>query len=203
MVKNTRTLVLNADYTPFSVISWKRAIVRTMIYDEIPEEGAQIVEVYEDDFIQTGGGKEMPVPAVIRLCSYKRKKKEVPYNRGHVFIRDRMTCQYCHKKLKHSELTLDHVISKSEWKKLKLKGTATRWTNIVTSCEPCNSYKGSHSLEKSGLRLSKKPEKPNPEQFIPGFNPYKRFPPIWIPYLLHTFGDIFKDNINADIQVRM
>jgi 5-methylcytosine-specific restriction endonuclease McrA len=48
---------------------------------------------------------------------------------------------------------LDHVIPRS-------RGGATDWSNIVTSCVPCNLKKGDRTPREAGLPLLVKPSKP-------------------------------------------
>ena len=192
MSKHKQTLVLNADFTPFSVISWKRAMKQTMLNQSVPELGYLIVEYYKDDFVLNSKGVEYPVPCIVRMQKYvNRKKEKLSFTRKNVFIRDRMTCQYCGKTFNQENLTFDHVIPKSKWRSLGNKGTPTKWTNIVTACKPCNTHKGNSILEKSGMRLIKDPIRPDAMKYVSGFSPYqKNIPKEWIPYLKISYGDI-------------
>jgi 5-methylcytosine-specific restriction endonuclease McrA len=189
-----RTLLLNADFLPFSVLSWQRAIVLKHINDDIPEEGVTIIENYPGLTIRSGGGAEHSVPAIAKLARYvQRNGKKVPFSRRNVFIRDRLTCQYCMKKFLPTDLTYDHVISRFEWKKKGLRGTPTRWDNIVTACKPCNLYKGNNPLDRCGMTLRKRPEVPDPHLFVSGLIPWGRdVPEIWKPYLIPIYKDLIK-----------
>ena len=51
-VEHKPCLVLNQDYSPLSVISWKRAICLDIIGKEIIGEGVRVIERYNDDFIK-------------------------------------------------------------------------------------------------------------------------------------------------------
>lgn len=186
-----RTLLLNSDYLPFAVLSWKRAIVLSFIAEEIPEEGAQIIECYPGEFIRSGAGVEHPVPAIARLNRYiVRSGKRVPFSRKNVFIRDDLTCQYCLKRFPANELTYDHVISRHEWREKKMKGTPTRWDNIVTACRPCNHYKGNSTLAKCGMTLRKMPRVPDPHKFVSGLTPWHPVPELWKPYLKSVYPNL-------------
>jgi 5-methylcytosine-specific restriction endonuclease McrA len=55
------------------------------------------------------------------------------------------------------ELTFDHVVPRS-------KGGISSWTNVVTSCQADNLFKGNRSLKESGLRLLCTPAEPSPHQ---------------------------------------
>jgi hypothetical protein len=116
-----RVLALNQDYTPIATISWKRAIVLSIINQEDSRKGVEIIDYY-DDHILTCGNKHIPVPAVVRSPSYIRQdKRKVSFSRKHVFLRDQMTCCYCGKQdLTGEVLTYDHVIPRVMWKKLGL-----------------------------------------------------------------------------------
>lgn len=189
-MKNRKTLLLNADFNPFSIVSWKRAFILAIYNEEMPGEGAKPIEYY-DEIVHSAGGKAFPVPAVSVLSKYVNKKKKVPFSRRNIFIRDNLTCQYCGKKFSPDELTYDHVIPRSEWKKKGYKGTPTNWTNIVTACEPCNSYKGDSLLEKSGMTLIRKPMVPSSEKNVKGLTPWdKNIPEQWKVYLRAFFKDL-------------
>lgn len=69
-----------------------------------------------------------------------------------IYLRDKYTCQYCGKRLKHSELTIDHVIPKS-------KGGNNTFENLVTCCKSCNSIKNNKLLEECNLTLLNNPKK--------------------------------------------
>jgi 5-methylcytosine-specific restriction endonuclease McrA len=78
---------------------------------------------------------EFLVPEIIVLSIYDRlPKTEVKFTRNNVFLRDRLTCQYCATSFEPRELNLDHVIPRD-------KGGHTTWENVVTSCIRCNSKK--------------------------------------------------------------
>ena len=68
------------------------------------------------------------MPRVIRLLDYEKLPKQtVKFNRRNIFARDNNQCQYCGKKFPTSELSLDHVLPRSQG------GTST-WENIVCAC---------------------------------------------------------------------
>lgn len=58
--------------------------------------------------------------------------------REEVVRRDGPVCRYCGRILADSEITMDHVVPR------KLDGTNDP-ANLVVSCRPCNSSKGSRS----------------------------------------------------------
>lgn len=182
---HTRTLVLNSDYLPISLISWKRAIILSMMNQDNPSEGVEVIDFYKNDFIEMTQGRKYPIPAVVRLANYVRqKKRKLPFSRKNVFVRDQMTCQYCgfsDGTIKH--LTYDHVVPRSVWKKKNHQGTPTSWNNIVTCCISCNRKKADLTPEQAGMKLKKVPTEPNPHQFILGLSPWSSIPEEWEPYL--------------------
>lgn len=159
--KTHRVLVLNQDYSPMDIIGWQRAIVLTYIGKEIPGEGVSPVEYYDDEVVYSAGGKPFPIPCVVVTNRYIKRKKKVPLKKMVVFSRDSFKCQYCGREYHPEHLTYDHVISKDEWRKKKIPGNYTNWTNIVTACRPCNRRKANKPLEKCGMKLLNKPKEPD------------------------------------------
>jgi len=94
------------------------------------------------------------VPEVILLLTYDSiPAQHVPFSRKNIYKRDNYTCQYCGKKFRPEDLTIDHVIPKS-------KGGETTWENCVLACLWCNMKKGNRTLKEAGMKLLRKPEKP-------------------------------------------
>ena len=97
---------------------------------------------------------EIRVPKIIRLVVYdKLPKTSVKFNRKNIFARDKNKCQYCGKKFPTSELSLDHVIPRTQ-------GGISSWKNIVCACTNCNKNKGGRRPEEAGMKLICKPVKP-------------------------------------------
>ncbi len=98
---------------------------------------------------------EVRVPKIIRLVVYdKLPKATIKFNRKNIFARDKNRCQYCGKKVPTSELSLDHVIPRTQ-------GGTSNWKNIVCACTNCNKHKGGRRPEEAGMKLICKPVKPN------------------------------------------
>ncbi len=94
------------------------------------------------------------VPRIIRLLGYDRlPRQDVKFNRRNIFARDGNRCQYCGKKFGTSELSLDHVLPRSQ------QGPTT-WDNIVTCCIACNVKKGGRTPEQANMKLLTRPVKP-------------------------------------------
>ncbi len=94
------------------------------------------------------------VPRIIRLLGYDRlPRQDVKFNRRNIFARDTNRCQYCGRRFGTSELSLDHVIPRSQ-------SGPTTWENIATCCIACNVRKGGRTPEQANMKLLAKPSKP-------------------------------------------
>lgn len=138
-----KVLLLNKDYQPLRVMSWKAAFVKMFS----PSNNVEVVKYY-DDLTVRSAYKTHKVPAVMVVRSgfvnFKRKvKKEANYKK-YVYIRDGYKCQYCGKECSQSDLTVDHVVPKS-------KGGSNNWTNLVTSCIECNNRKADKSCQQANM----------------------------------------------------
>jgi len=156
---NIKCLVLNADYSILSVISWQKALTWNTKYENNTNSGIEIIDFYKDDYIQGVNNKKYPIPAVVKTKRFLNiKNQEIKFSRKNIFIRDNYTCQYCNRIFDFSQLTYDHLIPKSKWKKIT---SPTTWTNIVTSCIDCNRKKGNKTLEQCGMKIANYPTVPN------------------------------------------
>lgn len=136
-------LVLNATYEPINICVARRAIVLVLKGLALPEEHSTRVIC--------ASSLEMPVPSVIRLLEYRRIPHPVrALSRKNILLRDRNTCQFCGHALPPSQLTLDHVIPRSQ-------GGKSAWENLVACCHPCNNRKGDRTPEKAGMKLLRQP----------------------------------------------
>ena len=97
---------------------------------------------------------QIAVPRIIRLLIYEKlPRQDVKFNRRNIYARDSNRCQYCGRKFPTSELSLDHVIPKSQ-------GGRATWENIVCCCVKCNVKKGGRTPEQAHMHLQTKPIKP-------------------------------------------
>ncbi|MCC6861409.1 MAG: HNH endonuclease [Bryobacterales bacterium] len=136
-------LVLNASYEPINVCAARRALVLVLKGVAAAEELSL--------FAAHSPRHVVRLPSVIRLLEYRRiPHQSRALSRKNILMRDRYTCQYCHRALPSSELTLDHVIPRSR------AGEST-WENLVACCHPCNNRKGSRTPEEAGMRLARQP----------------------------------------------
>lgn len=138
------TLILNADATPLSqiplsVVSWQDAI-KMFFLGKI-----KIIKEYENWVIRSQK-LEIKVPSVAIMNEHVKWNKAIQYSRNNIYLRDEFTCQLqatgrCRSlkgKVRFSELTLDHVVPKSQ-------GGKSNWLNVCTSCKTCNGFKGDNA----------------------------------------------------------
>jgi len=96
----------------------------------------------------------LAVPKVIRLLGYEKLPRQgVKLNRRNIFARDRNRCQYCGRHFPTSELSLDHVVPRSQ------RGGSS-WTNLVCCCVLCNAKKGGRTPEQANMKLITLPKQP-------------------------------------------
>jgi len=164
------TLLLNADYQPLKVITWKRAV--ELIFDE----RADLVEQYVDRFIRSVSSSQ-PWPAVVRLREFVSSRARIRFNRQNVLARDGYKCAYCGVapktqagKPRLEDLTLDHVIPRAQSKNGTVRRadgkviSVTCWENVVSCCGGiggCNEKKGNRTPEQAGMKLLWQPRAPS------------------------------------------
>jgi len=170
---DSSVLVLNKLFMAIHIISVRRAICllckdlaevvsledgQFLTYDfatwrEVSEYRAKNFREADDDWIRTVSS-EIQVPRVIRLLGYEKLPKQtVKFNRRNIFARDNNQCQFCGRKYPTSELSLDHVVPRSQ-------GGQSTWENVVCACVSCNVRKGGRTPKQAHMGLIRKPEKP-------------------------------------------
>ncbi len=149
-----QVLVLNQNFEPLSVCSVKRAVIMSYL------GRAEIVETLDGQVLRSQNAR-FPIPSVIRLDYYvKVPIKKILLTRKNIIKRDGGRCQYCGEK--KPSMTVDHVIP-------KIYGGADTWENLVCACQSCNNKKGHMVPEQAGMKLIKKPQRPNNITFIQQF----------------------------------
>lgn len=158
--KNSRCLVLNADYSPLTIIDWRKALIWSIKHEKSKSPAIEIIDFYKNDYILGASNKKYPVPAVAKTSKYLRiNNYRVKFSRKNLFIRDNYSCQYCGAIKDLIELTYDHVIPKSVWN--HTIGSPTCWTNIVTACIDCNRKKRNRTPKQANMPLKNLPVVPN------------------------------------------
>jgi 5-methylcytosine-specific restriction endonuclease McrA len=139
-------LVLNADFTPLSLFPlsvWDAEHTMKKVLKD------RVIVVAHHDALWRSPQLEYRLPSVVALKRYVKVSQRIRFNRINIYLRDDFTCQYCGVKFPSNELTFDHVIP-------RVDGGETTFENIVASCVPCNSKKGSSRL----MQPLRKPKKP-------------------------------------------
>lgn len=152
-------VVLNADYSFLSTISWQNAVCLLM------EGKAEAVKNTETVIRNVSRTVQMSVPSVIRLMRYINKifKATVPFSKRNVFVRDKQICAYCGTYIKElTDCTVDHVVPRAQ-------GGETAWDNIVTACKPCNYHKADRTPQEAKMKLKTQPYVPSMSQHIHSF----------------------------------
>jgi 5-methylcytosine-specific restriction endonuclease McrA len=137
-------LVLNASYEPINICAARRALVLVL-------KGVASAE--EETMIAVHSARaHLRLPSVIRLLEYRRIPRQTrALSRKNILMRDRYTCQYCHRVLPSADLTLDHVVPRS-------RSGESAWENLVACCHGCNNRKGGRTPEEAGMKLARQPK---------------------------------------------
>ena len=159
------TLVLNRNWQPVNVATVARAL--TLLWNESarvvdpadyrlytwadwsalrPDEGERFIQAVR---------LRLRVPEVIVLAEYDRlPTAAVSFSRRNVFKRDHWACQYCGCQPGTEELTIDHVVPRSQ-------GGQTTWENCVLACVACNAHKANRTPDQAGMKLRRAPTRPS------------------------------------------
>ena len=132
-MENISVLKLDSAFKPIGVISWEEAFLLTWL------KKAYTVK-YSDKWVHSAK-KAFQIPSVIVLFRYIDEKLfRLPCTRKNILIRDENQCQYCAKRFREADLTIDHVVPRS-------KGGSSQWCNVVAACKPCNQQKRDFLVE--------------------------------------------------------
>lgn len=140
-------IVLNLDYRPLSIISWKRAIKLLLKNTNIT------VLDYHEETIDSEKDSHL-IPSLVVYNKFIQIKKENSPTKRKIFLRDDRTCQYCASKL-GSDATIDHIIPASRFER---RADSNTWENLVACCRQCNSKKGNRTPKEAGMKLLKQPK---------------------------------------------
>lgn len=142
-----KTLILNSDYSPLSVVNCRRGIV-------ISTKSYMTVLKYYNTSVKT---EKMyyRVPAVIVSSKYVNIRSACKPTKQNILRRDNMTCQYCGVKLNENTATVDHIKPVCSFKNRVMANT---WLNQVACCKKCNNLKGDKSLSDCNMRLLNEPK---------------------------------------------
>jgi 5-methylcytosine-specific restriction endonuclease McrA len=199
--------MLNAHYAALRIISARRAFSLLLKRDVEQNPVAEVVSVengqylsynFEDwrelselrlrfepdahDWVRTVRF-DLAVPRIIRVFSFNKVPREgVKFNRRNIYARDLNRCQYCGKRGATSDLSLDHVIPRSQ-------DGPTTWENIVCACLRCNVRKGGRTPRQAGMKLIAQPAKPKRTPVI-NFSLCKSKYSSWQQFLDHAYWNV-------------
>jgi hypothetical protein len=138
-------IVLSTGFEELYTASWK------YVMSGVFTGRLEIVESHPSIKIGTvDGGIPFPIKARfvkgVFAGAIKKPVKDVSPSRKNIYIRDKGVCVYCQKRIRFDDATRDHVTP-------RCKGGADTWENLVLSCMPCNTRKGSKTLQEAGLHI--------------------------------------------------
>lgn len=165
----TQVLLLNQNYEPLTVLRARRALMLLLLgkVDLIEHERGRWIRSISMNY---------QLPSVIRLRYFVRiKRKEISLTKKNIIKRDNRQCQYCGKKT--GMMTTDHIIPKAQ-------GGGDTWENLVCACLECNNRKGNQDLKSVGIKLLRKPKKPNYFTFV--LNELESPSSKWRPFLFQS-----------------
>ncbi|MCL4192042.1 MAG: HNH endonuclease [Thermoguttaceae bacterium] len=158
------TLVLNRNWQPVHVATVERALV--LLWNDsarvVDPADFQLYSWADWANLQPGHGEafvqavrfKLRVPEVVVLSGYDRLPvARVTFSRRNIFKRDHYTCQYCSARPGSEELTVDHVVPRAQ-------GGVSSWENCVLACTACNKRKADRTPAQAGMKLRKKPVRP-------------------------------------------
>jgi len=145
-----KTLILNLDYSPLSVMCSKRALVLS-----IRNPRVKVLEYYDEVFVSEKDFFQ--VPSVVLYEKYVKITKRKIFSKKHILQRDKWSCQYCGVDLNKLNASVDHVIPVSFFSS---RHEANTWENVVACCKKCNYKKANRKPEQAGMKLLKKPKQP-------------------------------------------
>lgn len=160
-VLNRPTLVLNRNWQPVGVATVAKSLVKVW------NETARIIDPADyqqyswadwarlrssdDDLVIRTRTDRLRVPEVIVLAKYDRlPSSTVTFSRRNIFKRDHFACPYCGRQPGSGELTIDHIVPRSQ-------GGASTWENCALACIECNARKADRTPDQARMPLHRKP----------------------------------------------
>lgn len=197
-VLDRRVLVLNKLWTVVNVCSLQRAIgllwtEKAKIIDPFDQFATYTwadwrqLRPAEDEAALRSTFERFKVPEVILLLDFdKLPNRRVKFSRRMIYKRDNFVCQYCGKAKPGGELSIDHVLPRSQ-------GGLTTWDNCVCACLKCNAKKDNRTPKQAGMKLLRTPVKPK-------FNLFKAdrqsVPKSWDAFVSEAYWNVEIENDN-------
>ena len=147
MKEKIKVLLLNSTCTFLSFISERKAI-KLLIKEKV-----DVISNWEKIRL-CFSNKSILLPSILKLKYYVHLKyKKMVFSRTAVFKRDQYLCCYCGIYVSPNNITMDHIIPKSQ-------GGRSTFLNCVAACAKCNLKKANHTPEQADMPLLKSPEVP-------------------------------------------
>lgn len=182
-MSHSHALLLNADYQPIKVISWKRAMSLVL------EEKASLVIEYVGEVVRSVS-RVFGRPAVVRLNTYRRPKGRLRYCPPNVLARDDYRCAYCDARGPGVKLTLDHVVPRAQARNGQVvlpwngkRVPVTCWENVITACYDCNALKADRTPAQAKMPLRSNPRTPTALDMLRMSLNRMRIPAEWVDFL--------------------
>ena len=183
---NKPVMVLNKSWMPIRIVPAYKAI--TLVFAEKASAiSTEDWSVYnwekwvERDLSEKPYGListsscDVEIPEIIVLSIYDKVfRKDVRLTKRNIYIRDGYKCQYTGKRLKECDADIDHVNPRS-------KGGTNSWGNMVVCTKEINRMKADRTPEQAGLKLIRKPKKPNTDRML--IDPKIKVPESWTKFI--------------------
>ena len=165
--ENMKTLILNLDFKPLSIVSGRRGLVLSM-----SNKNMSVLEYY--DLTYSSEHDIFDIPSVMLYRIFVKPPVRKTVSKKYILARDKMTCQYCSVKLDHLNSSVDHVVPISYFSS---RDKANTWDNLVACCKRCNTKKRDRRPEDAGMELISEPRQPI------SFMTIQQGPDIWRKYV--------------------
>jgi 5-methylcytosine-specific restriction endonuclease McrA len=135
---------------------------------------------FDEESVRTPN-MEIRVPTVVITKTYNKiPKKMFRPTKRNLYEKYKGVCYWTGEKLSFSEMTIEHVVSKDEWRQKSLDGSPNTWKNLAPAHPKVNHLKGNMSPEefqkKHGYKPQYKLEEPKP---IPASILIRAIKPDW------------------------
>ena len=158
---NARILRLNSAGSPIEWLTWQEAVCLHARELVTWTHGDEVIQVRGGYSRLTGERTVVSLNSIIACKGkvFQRARTIPPLTNRALFQRDQNICLYCGKRQRNSDLSREHVIPLS-------RGGRDIWTNVVTACRRCNTYKGNRLLSECALELLALPYRPSFAEYL-------------------------------------
>lgn len=143
-----------------------RDVIKLYYLDQVAYTCGDIVHrAYGGTCARTGQRSVIEINSILATQGQCRKpgfcapEYVPPLNNTALFARDAWLCMYCGGHFNRSELSRDHVTPLTQ-------GGLNLWSNVVTACRRCNTFKAGRTPEQAGLELLAVPFVPTHAEYV-------------------------------------